>query len=111
MSSLVFVIDIKKDDAVVRDGVAMAALIRHATALFATNSAPLVNQPIVATADIFFQTTMVNAAHLVISVTRVEKQSLDNLMDASVTGRILFLDLLQLGGKLWGGKINKARHG
>jgi hypothetical protein len=51
----------------------MVALIRHASALFATDFTPLIDESIVPTTDVFFQPAMVDTTHLTISIARVDQ--------------------------------------
>jgi hypothetical protein len=60
---LVLVVNIKKDHTVVGDFAAASAMILKLFGLLATLLAPVINQPVIAPTDVFFEPTVMHPVH------------------------------------------------
>lgn len=106
----VLVVHVEKDDAVVIHLVAEAAGMGQLPSLFAALGAPVINQAVIAPADVFLEPAMVVAVHPAIGIGRVVKQAVDDLQDPGVPRRIVLLDLVQLAAEVRRREIGKWGH-
>ena len=67
----VFMIDIEKYYGIVSDFMAEATLVRQFFPLFAALLAPVIDKAVVAAADVFFESAVVNAVHPAVGIGRV----------------------------------------
>lgn len=91
-NGLIFMIQIKKDDTPVRHQITMVALTNQFFSFFAAYLAPMVNDPIVAAAYIFFKPAMVFSMHYAISIGRIFQKSSYNFTNTFIGGRIFLPD-------------------
>lgn len=107
LESLHFILveEIKENHTIVRDSQTIVTLLGHAALLFPTQLAPIVDDPIIASADIFFVTSPVLPVHLAVGIVRLNEKAFDDPLDAFVPLRIGVLYSLQFDGKVVGGAI------
>jgi hypothetical protein len=108
---LVLVVNLEKDNAVVRDAVAIPATVLHLAGLPAAQLAPVINQTVIPTSNVFFQPAVKLPVHPTIGICRVHQQSIDHLEDPGMPGRILAADSFKPGRKVRGGVIKIPGHG
>ena len=104
--TFVFMVKIEKNDAVVRNGLAVAALFFAPPVFFAAEGTPVVNQSIIAPADIFLESSLVQAVHLAVRLFRVLEEPIDDGADALVSLGVLLFYLLQPTAETIGGQVN-----
>lgn len=110
-TGLVLMVDVEEDHAVVLDLVAEVALHLHLPPLLAAEFAPVVDEAVVAPADVLLQPAMVLAVHPAVGVGGMIEEAVDHDKDPAMSRRVVFLDLRKLCRKGWGGKIDEHRHG
>ena len=67
----IFVIKIKKDNTVIRDCLTVIALLPHTAVLFPTNLAPIIDEPVITSANIFLKSALIQTLHFAISIVRI----------------------------------------
>lgn len=90
-----FMVEVKEDDTVIRDGLAVFTVFLLPLIFLAAPPAPVIDDPVVPAADILFETTPVNAVHFAVGIIRIGKQAVNHLHDAAVAARIAVFYLLK----------------
>lgn len=106
--TFVFVVKVKKNDTIIRDGAAIAALFFPFPVLLAAESTPIVNDPIISAAYIFFESSLVKTVHFSIRLLRMQEQAVNDRADALIALRVLLLHFYQSAVESFGGHINKC---
>jgi len=81
-------IQIEKDDAIVRNGLAIIAFIFQSAVFLSADCAPGVNYTVIPPADIFLVASLIKPLHFTICIIWFCDQALYNLPDPFVTGRV-----------------------
>ena len=104
-------VDVKEDHAVILDLMAEAALLLQLLPFLTAEFAPVIDEAVIAPADVLLEPAMVPAVHPAVSVGRVIEEPVYHVEDAVMTLRVVFLDLRHLGSKGRDGEIYERRHG
>ena len=98
-------IKIQKDDTIVRDSLAILALLFQATVLLPAELAPIINDPVIPFADIFLKPPLIQPVHFTISIFRFSDDTFDNPLNPFEAGRVRLLYFLQFLKKMVCGSI------
>ncbi len=102
----VLMIDVDENDAVVGNFTAGAAVFQL-SCLFTAMLAPVIDQPVVASSHILFQSTVMDAMHPPVGIAGIFQKPSDHLLYALMAGRVVAADPVQFCGEMLGRMIEE----
>ena len=95
-----FMVKVEKDYGVVGQRIAVVAFLFEPGVFSSAKAAPIVDEPVIPTANVFFVTAMIKPLHFAIGIRGIVEQTVDNFPYSQITGRIKFMHLIEFTNKM-----------